>query len=419
MEAAADPTCASGGDGTGTGDATGAGSGGPSAVPLKRDRPVVPEGMTKSAWKRQQKQAAQHEARVARRQQEKAAKQAARATKGPPAPTADLTPEQRAAMKERRHQRADEERSAFVAKCDRGPRIVFDCDFFDLMNDREKRSIVVQLTRVYSCNRRSETPCHITFAGVCPAMYSLLDGPGFKSWPLRHSAEPISTLLAPSDLVYLSADATAVIDKLEAGKSYVVGAFVDKNRHKGLTARKAAELGIATARLPINEFVALTGCTVMTTLHVFEILHAYHACGNWKEAVLTALPARKNADRATGAGAGKQRKRKGRPESGVGGGGGSGGAGAAAGAGASGDDCSTDGEGDGEEEEEDASGGEEVGRDVVDGKGASLGGDASHHHHDSDVEHPLCKVARVSQGEEEATGVPEIEAAASGGSATS
>ena len=97
MEAAADPTCASGGggDGIGTGDVTGAGSGGPSAVPLKRDRPVVPEGMTKSAWKRQQKQAAQHEARVARRQQEKAAKQAARATKGPPAPTADLTPEQR------------------------------------------------------------------------------------------------------------------------------------------------------------------------------------------------------------------------------------------------------------------------------------------------------------------------------------
>ena len=103
------------------------------------------------------------------------------------------------------------------------------------------------------------------------------------------------------------------------------------------------------------------------------------------------------------------------------GGGVGGGAGAAAEAGASGDDCSTDGEGegDGEEEEEDASGGEEVGLDAVDGKGASLGGDASDHHHDSDVEHPLCKVARVSQGEEEATGVPEIEAAASGGSATS
>jgi tRNA (guanine9-N1)-methyltransferase len=50
-------------------------------------------------------------------------------------------------------------------------------------------------------------------------------------------------------------------------QAYVIGAFVDKNRHKGLTARKAAELGIPTARLPINEFVALTGCTVMTTLH--------------------------------------------------------------------------------------------------------------------------------------------------------
>ncbi len=48
---------------------------------------------------------------------------------------------------------------------------------------------------------------------------------------------------------------------------YIVGAFVDKNRHKGMTKRKADGQGIATARLPINEFVPMTGCTVLTTLH--------------------------------------------------------------------------------------------------------------------------------------------------------
>jgi hypothetical protein len=49
-------------------------------------------------------------------------------------------------MKEQRAKRVEEERLEFVAKSEAGPRIVFDCDFFELMNDREKRSIVVQLT---------------------------------------------------------------------------------------------------------------------------------------------------------------------------------------------------------------------------------------------------------------------------------
>ncbi len=75
-------------------------------------------------------------------------------------------------------------------------------------------------------------------------MYALLDSPGFKNWPvsvamlllqsmllrptsllfhvftfqLHHSREPINVMVKPSDLVYLSADATAVIDKLEDGK---------------------------------------------------------------------------------------------------------------------------------------------------------------------------------------------------------
>ena len=71
-------------------------------------------------------------------------------------------------MKERRHQRADEERSAFVAKCDRGPRIVFDCDFFDLMNDREKRSIVVQLTYV-ACALCHRKPSLLSFGHSCVA----------------------------------------------------------------------------------------------------------------------------------------------------------------------------------------------------------------------------------------------------------
>lgn len=49
---------------------------------------------------------------------------------------------------------------------------------------------------------------------------------------------------------------------------YIVGGIVDKNRHKGLSARVAAELGIETGRLPIEEEgIKLSSCTVLSTMH--------------------------------------------------------------------------------------------------------------------------------------------------------
>lgn len=73
------------------------------------------------------------------------------------------------------------------------------------------------------------------------------------------------------DAIYLTADAPAtkehIVENIESSKVYIIGGLVDRNRHKGLTYRKADELGLRTARLPIEENVTLIGSPSLTTNH--------------------------------------------------------------------------------------------------------------------------------------------------------
>ena len=70
------------------------------------------------------------------------------------------------------------------------------------------------------------------------------------------------------------------------------------NHHKGLSHSKASELGIATARLPIDEFLNMKTRKVLTVNHVYEILAAVSQGKGWKEAFLSVIPERKMAAEA-------------------------------------------------------------------------------------------------------------------------
>lgn len=87
-------------------------------------------------------------------------------------------------------------------------------------------------------------------------------------------------------------------------------------RHKGLCARRARELGIATARLPIKQHVALASSAVLTVNHVVQLLAEYVSNGrDWAAAIDHVIPARKREGYVKGQGkdaspapAGKQRQ---------------------------------------------------------------------------------------------------------------
>ena len=65
-------------------------------------------------------------------------------------------------------------------------------------------------------------------------------------------------------VLHAAADSPNELADLDPGKAYIIGGIVDRNRHKNLCAGKAAEQGIATARLPVSHFFKLSASAVLT-----------------------------------------------------------------------------------------------------------------------------------------------------------
>jgi len=115
--------------------------------------------------------------------------------------------------------------------------------------------------------------------------------------PTEANPEITAELLAnlePS-IVYLSSDSPNTLERLSPNTSYIVGGIVDKNRHKGLCYKRACERGIATAKLPIGEYMTMQSRTVLTVNHVVEIMLKWLETGDWGDAFLAVIPKRKEA----------------------------------------------------------------------------------------------------------------------------
>ncbi|KAL7905668.1 tRNA-methyltransferase domain-containing protein [Trichoderma velutinum] len=225
--------------------------------------------------------------------------------------------------------------------------IIIDCDFEEYMMDKERVSLSSQVTRAYSDNRQARYRSHLWVAGfnkgIAKRFHEVLGGV-HKNWKgvwfhdgnftscaakirermnatdgsggemiesLQRSLDEPSTWTrdetdpfpiaepeppldeANKDIVYLSSDSPYTLERLEPNTCYVVGGLVDKNREKGLCYRRARELGIRTARLPIGQFMVMQSRQVLATNHVVEIMLKWLECGDWGQAFLSVIPKRK------------------------------------------------------------------------------------------------------------------------------
>ncbi|TVY33113.1 tRNA (guanine(9)-N1)-methyltransferase [Lachnellula subtilissima] len=96
-------------------------------------------------------------------------------------------------------------------------------------------------------------------------------------------------------IVYLTSDSPDTLTTLSPNTSYIIGGIVDKNRHKGLCYKRACELGIPTAKLPIGEYMTMQSRSVLAINHVVEIMLKWLETGDWGEAFLSVIPKRKEA----------------------------------------------------------------------------------------------------------------------------
>lgn len=209
---------------------------------------------------------------------------------------------------------------------ERSFQVCVDCAFAEQMTAKEIGSLAIQLRYCYSENRHNPHPCRLAATSVTGATLGHLQNvAGFAEWGRRGftvtsdsmeqyyglpEAGPATDEHEQADddddrqkrgnldnVVYLTSDSDTVLHDLDDTKIYVIGGIVDRNRLRRATLDRATALGVATARLPIDEHLELGGVTrVLTVNSVFELLLQFRQHNrDWKKALLHVLPPRKNA----------------------------------------------------------------------------------------------------------------------------
>lgn len=179
---------------------------------------------------------------------------------------------------------------------------IVDCAFDSYMLPKEIGSLASQISRCYSDNRIAPYRMNLWITSLNSRLKShmqLMHGDKYLSWRKIRITETDYQLspeeVADGKVIYLSSDSETTLETLDEGVTYIVGGIVDKNRHKSLCFNKATEQGLKTAKLPIGEYIKMTGRITLTTNQVVEIMLKWLETRDWKEAFLKAVPMRKNA----------------------------------------------------------------------------------------------------------------------------
>nr|XP_056711141.1 tRNA methyltransferase 10 homolog A [Euleptes europaea] len=177
-------------------------------------------------------------------------------------------------------------------------RLIIDCSFDSLMELKDVKKLHKQIQRCYAENRKALHPVLFYLTSHGGQLKDNMDetDKGWINWKDIHiKPEHYSELVKKEDLVYLTSDSPDVLNELDESKAYVIGGLVDHNHHKGITYKRAQELGISHAQLPLGIFVKMNSRKVLAVNHVFEIILAYLEKRVWEEAFFTVLPPRKGA----------------------------------------------------------------------------------------------------------------------------
>lgn len=263
-----------------------------------------PPKISKNQLKRQQKWARAMEVKKRRKTQEKSIKQAKAEAEG-----RDIEAEKRIMEKHRKEgvgrAKREQKWKEHFDKNSSNFGICVDCSFEHQMTVREINSLASQLRFCYSHNKQAQHPLKATVSSLSGDTLKYLQNvSGFDQWASRAfettEKDLVNAFPDKSKLVYLTSDSDNVLEALEDGKIYVIGGIVDRNRLKRAAIDRALELGIATAKLPIDAHLDLVATKVLTVNHVFEILVRLRDHGNdWKETLLSVLPERKDAKEKT------------------------------------------------------------------------------------------------------------------------
>lgn len=172
-----------------------------------------------------------------------------------------------------------------------GQPLVFDMSYDSNMNRRELENTVSQLMEVEAFNRRAADPFHLHFCNLqpdSPYEKQLLKVYGAQTWErlfITSTKQQHVDLFPREQLVYLTADSRNILRTFDHSKVYIIGALVDQSPMSGLSLANAKRLKLATARLPLDEFLDWgQGNKNLTLDQMLRIMLTIKDTGKWQEA---------------------------------------------------------------------------------------------------------------------------------------
>uniref|UniRef100_A0ACB8FHE2 Uncharacterized protein n=1 Tax=Sphaerodactylus townsendi TaxID=933632 RepID=A0ACB8FHE2_9SAUR len=181
-----------------------------------------------------------------------------------------------------------------------GHPLVFDMAYENYMSPREMENAVKQMMESEGINRKAMDPFHLHYCNL------KTDGPYHKMFIKRYGeawdklfvtvTEKSHVEVFPQDqLVYLTADSPNIMKTFEHDKIYIIGSLVDKSIQKGISLAQAKRLNLATARLPLDQYLEWEeGAKNLTLDQMMAILTTLRDTGDWMKA-LQFVPKRKHS----------------------------------------------------------------------------------------------------------------------------
>lgn len=169
-------------------------------------------------------------------------------------------------------------------------KLIFDCSFSHSMNSFECKNTAKQITRCIGLNRGHPLPyvIHLCGLNVKSSFYHYLKRHiptiGVKSTPFCVHEEQPHEVIPKDKLVYLTPDSDVLLEKYNSEDSYVIGGIVDRGSQIPLMLAKAKELGIRTARLPLERYRTMRSSKVLTLDSITNIMLDVRHHGKWNEA---------------------------------------------------------------------------------------------------------------------------------------
>lgn len=259
---------------------------------INREKIPVPEGMSKNQFKKLQRQKKWEDSKEKYKEIKREKRRAAKVRQREAVAAAIESKDESYHLAKKKQIPAHQHPT--------GIQVIMDCEFDELMNNKEIVSMSNQITRSYSAKRHCDYEVPLKILSFNKNLKQRFDKSvsQYVKWQgIEFSENEKLVDILPSErenVVYLTADTDEIIETLEEGHTYIIGGIVDKNRHKLLCVNKAKELGLKVGKLPIDKYIEMNGRQVLATSHVYELLCKwYEEGGDWKKAFDVVLPPRK------------------------------------------------------------------------------------------------------------------------------